>query len=183
MQRGFRGAGVGTGGCSMRDRTRRPRIFLYKLHGFARLVYRGGTGTVSYSDSPSKIADERVALIFGTSYKLQYVDPFLFLAYQLRRWDARGGEARRGDWVWVHGRPHQRNTRSGTAPKQHKAVVWRSLHRNRQKKCRRRSSSLRSSLMHKPGQVLVNACGARCFLDEQLSVDELAGPVSPRRKI
>ena len=26
-----------------------------------------------------------------------------------------------------------------------------------------------------PEQVHVNACGARCFLDEQLSVDELAG--------
>jgi hypothetical protein len=25
------------------------------------------------------------ALIFGTTYKLQYVDPFLFLVYQLRR--------------------------------------------------------------------------------------------------
>ena len=41
---------------------------------------------MSYSDSPTKIEDDRVALIFGTSNKLQYVDPFLFLAYQLRRW-------------------------------------------------------------------------------------------------
>ena len=25
-------------------------------------------------------------MIFGTSYKLQYMDPFLFLVYELRRW-------------------------------------------------------------------------------------------------
>ena len=61
------------------------RIFLYKLHGSLDW-YFGKGGTVSYSDSPSKVEDENLALIFGTSYKLQYVDPFLFLAYELRRW-------------------------------------------------------------------------------------------------
>ena len=43
-------------------------------------------GKVTYSDSPTTIDDDDTALIFGTSYKLQYVDPFLFLAYELRRW-------------------------------------------------------------------------------------------------
>ena len=61
------------------------RIFLYKLHGSLDWYFEED-GTVSYSDSPSMIADEKLALIFGTSYKLQYIDPFLFLAYQLRRW-------------------------------------------------------------------------------------------------
>jgi hypothetical protein len=63
-----------------------PRpLLLYKLHGSTdwRLT---DDGRVEYIDSPSMIDDERVALIFGVSYKLQYVDPFLFLAYELRRW-------------------------------------------------------------------------------------------------
>ena len=60
-------------------------ILLYKLHGSADW-YFGEDGRVRYYDSPSSIEDEQLALIFGTSYKLQYVDPFLYLAYELRRW-------------------------------------------------------------------------------------------------
>ncbi len=60
-------------------------LILYKLHGSVDW-YFDKDDRVTYSDSPSTIKDEEVALIFGTSYKLQYVDPFLFLAYELRRW-------------------------------------------------------------------------------------------------
>ena len=60
-------------------------LMLYKLHGSADW-YFDKDGRVTYSDSPSTIKDEEIALIFGTSYKLQYVDPFLFFAYELRRW-------------------------------------------------------------------------------------------------
>ncbi len=37
-----------------------------------------------YSADPSSIED--AAIIFGTTYKFQYKDPFLFLAYEFRRW-------------------------------------------------------------------------------------------------
>ena len=60
-------------------------LMLYKLHGSVDW-YFSEDGRVTYSDSPSTIKDEDVSLIFGTSYKLQYIDPFLFLAYELRRW-------------------------------------------------------------------------------------------------
>ena len=58
---------------------------LYKLHGSTDWYFTKD-GRVSYSDSTSSIENDEIALIFGTSYKLQYVDPFLFLAYELRRW-------------------------------------------------------------------------------------------------
>ena len=60
-------------------------LLLYKLHGSVDWDF-DDDGKVTYSDSPSAIKDKEGALIFGTSYKLQYVDPFLFLAYELRRW-------------------------------------------------------------------------------------------------
>ena len=60
-------------------------ILLYKLHGSMDWEVQPD-GKVSYVDSPSSINRDNVAMIFGTSYKLQYVDPFLFLAYELRRW-------------------------------------------------------------------------------------------------
>ena len=60
-------------------------LLLYKLHGSTDWFFTED-GRVTYSDSPSSIKNEEIALIFGTSYKLQYVDPFLFLAYELRRW-------------------------------------------------------------------------------------------------
>ncbi|MYC97567.1 MAG: hypothetical protein F4X14_21655 [Caldilineaceae bacterium SB0661_bin_32] len=60
-------------------------IMLYKLHGSVDWSFNED-GKVRYFDSPSSIRDEDVAIIFGTSYKLQYIDPFLFCAYELRRW-------------------------------------------------------------------------------------------------
>ena len=60
-----------------------PDIFLYKLHGSADWK-RDEDGSLTYVDTPSSI--DEAALIFGATYKLQYLDPFLFFAYQFRRW-------------------------------------------------------------------------------------------------
>jgi hypothetical protein len=60
-------------------------LYLYKLHGSIDWMWESETGRLTFSDSSSTIKVEDGALIFGTSYKLQYVDPFLFLVYQLRR--------------------------------------------------------------------------------------------------
>ena len=60
-------------------------IFLYKLHGSTDWQ-RHPEKTLTYSDSTSAVKDEDVAMIFGTAYKLQYIDPFLFFAYEFRKW-------------------------------------------------------------------------------------------------
>lgn len=57
-------------------------IYLYKLHGSTDWMYEGDD--LIFFDDPSPISD--AAIIFGTSYKLQYRDPFLFLAYEFRKW-------------------------------------------------------------------------------------------------
>ena len=59
-------------------------LLLYKLHGSMDWMFTEDND-VTYWDDPVSIADEKIAIIFGDSYKLQYIDPFLFLAYQLRR--------------------------------------------------------------------------------------------------
>lgn len=56
-------------------------ILLYKLHGsmdWKKLK----TGTVQESNN---VSPEDTAIIFGTSYKLQYIDPFLYLVNMLRK--------------------------------------------------------------------------------------------------
>ena len=60
-------------------------LLLYKLHGSLDWLTEED-GRVKYLDSPSAIEDDDVAIVFGGSYKRQYVDPFLFLAYEFRRW-------------------------------------------------------------------------------------------------
>jgi NAD-dependent SIR2 family protein deacetylase len=60
-------------------------LYLYKLHGSIDWIRDINNGKLTYSDSTSKIKVDEGELIFGTTYKLQYVDPFLFLVYQLRR--------------------------------------------------------------------------------------------------
>ncbi len=59
-------------------------IYLYKLHG--SIDWRRAGGELTSVDNPLAIGDDDVAMIFATAYKLQYVDPFLFFAYELRRW-------------------------------------------------------------------------------------------------
>jgi hypothetical protein len=60
-------------------------IFLYKLHGSIDWT-RNANGNLTFYETPSHIDAEDLAIIFGTTYKLQYVDPFLFCAYELRKW-------------------------------------------------------------------------------------------------
>jgi hypothetical protein len=59
-------------------------FYLYKLHGSIDWV-RDQHGKLTFSDSTSNIKSDDGQIIFGLTYKLQYVDPFLFLVYQLRR--------------------------------------------------------------------------------------------------
>ena len=60
-------------------------LLLYKLHGSVDWLFTEDS-RVTYSDTPSNIRSAKIALIFGTPYKLQYIDPFLFFVYELRRW-------------------------------------------------------------------------------------------------
>lgn len=61
-----------------------PNIYLYKLHGSIDWGYEDGI--LNDYDQASMIAIDSLAIIFGTSYKLQYLDPFLFFAYEFRKW-------------------------------------------------------------------------------------------------
>ena len=58
-------------------------IFLYKLHGSIDWI-RDDNGSLTYRNS-SSILPEKLEIIFGTTYKLQYIDPFLFFAYEFRK--------------------------------------------------------------------------------------------------
>jgi len=62
-----------------------PDIYLYKLHGSIDWERAAKTKEVSYIDGIAKNPE----LIFGTAYKLQYVDPFLFLFSEFRHYSLR----------------------------------------------------------------------------------------------
>lgn len=60
-----------------------PVIYLYKLHGsidWERDIEKGGV--LKEVDSIPDVPD----LIFGTDYKMQYIDPYLFSLYELRKY-------------------------------------------------------------------------------------------------
>lgn len=59
-----------------------PDIYLYKLHGSINWYRDRSQGNIlKISAAPHASPD----LIFGTDYKMQYIDPYLFYAYELRR--------------------------------------------------------------------------------------------------
>ena len=57
-------------------------IFLYKLHGSIDWI-READGELIACDNLQD--DEENEIIFGTAYKMQYADPFLFFAYEFRK--------------------------------------------------------------------------------------------------
>jgi hypothetical protein len=60
-----------------------PDIYLYKLHGSIDWYRDKDDGnTLKHSAAPHASPD----LIFGTDYKMQYIDPYLFFAYEFRRY-------------------------------------------------------------------------------------------------
>jgi hypothetical protein len=64
------------------DEATEDGIYLYKLHGSIDWAWTSD-GFVEEVDK--SVYGDDSAIIFGTSYKLQYLDPFLFLVYEFRR--------------------------------------------------------------------------------------------------
>lgn len=85
VQRGFEGRRWDWRLFDDTDEEERKPLLLYKLHGSTDWT-QDADGNLTYVDDPARIPADGVAIIFGTTYKLQYVDPFLFFAYELRRW-------------------------------------------------------------------------------------------------
>ena len=147
-------------------------LILYKLHGSVDW-YFDKDSRVTYSDSPSTIQDEDVALIFGTSYKLQYVDPFLFLAYELRRWTLDAARV-----IVCIGYGFNDDHING--------ILQQSLRQNQARKllavigpsddetAGMEHISDQLQLKAQKDQIVVKACGAKEFLDSALTIAELS---------
>ena len=58
-------------------------IYFYKMHGSINWK-RNQDGFLTFSDEVNQIMEPD--LIFGTNYKLQYTDPYLFYAYEFRKY-------------------------------------------------------------------------------------------------
>lgn len=64
------------------ERPEEPEIYLYKLHGSLDWKRCTDTQIVKFVDNIPNIPD----LIFGTQYKMQYIDPYLFLISEFRHY-------------------------------------------------------------------------------------------------
>ncbi len=144
-------------------------ILLYKLHGSMDWSFTDN-GTVTYSDTTSTIKSENIALIFGTSYKLQYVDPFLFLAYELRRWTLDTARI-----IVCIGYGFKDDHING--------ILKQSLRQNRDRKILAvigpnnqddRKQHISELLNVKDDQIEIRACGAKKFLSSDLTIASLS---------
>ena len=122
-------------------------------------------------DDSSAIDHDRVALIFGTAYKMQYTDPFLFLAYELRRWTLDISRL-----IITVGYGFQDDHING--------ILEQALRQNEARRIlavvepsaveRERRDQIRRLLKAQKTQIVVWPIGARCFLTERLTMDALA---------
>ncbi len=144
-------------------------LLLYKLHGSLDWYFKDGQ--VLYSDAPTKIKADEIALIFGTSYKLQYVDPFLFFAYELRRWTL--DSARLIICIGY-----------GFNDEHINGILGQALSRNNERKllavfgpsddCDTLNVKIANLLGANPSQMIVDNSGARQFLESGLRISRLA---------
>ena len=148
-------------------------LMLYKLHG--SVDWSMENGKVRFLDSTSGIADENSALIFGTAYKLQYVDPFLFLAYELRRWTLDSARV----MICVG---------YGFNDDHINGILQQSLRQDRTRKLLAvvgpgdgaatacdEQNRISQQLDTSKDQIVVSATGAKDFLEKQLTIASLAG--------
>ena len=156
-------------------------LLLYKLHGSLDWSF-SADGRVSYSDSPSHIDPENMALIFGTSYKLQYVDPFLFLAYELRRWTLDTARI-----IVCIGYGFNDDHING--------ILQQSLRQDRDRKllavlrpddekfaCKEKQRLVKQ-LTAQEDQIISKACGAKKFLDKYLNLEFLGSLFPPEEDL
>ena len=148
-------------------------LLLYKLHGSLDWSFNREE-RVTYSDSTATIKSENMALIFGTSYKLQYVDPFLFLAYELRRWTLDAARL-----IVCIGYGFDDDHING--------ILQQSLRQNRERKllavvgpgdtlaASDAKKRICNQLSVDNNQIKVKACGAKEFLNKYLTLDFLGG--------
>ena len=156
-------------------------LLLYKLHGSLDWSFNED-GRVSYSDSPSHIDPENMALIFGTSYKLQYVDPFLFYAYELRRWTLDTARI-----IVCIGYGFNDDHING--------ILQQSLRQDRNRKllavlrpddekfaCKEKQRLVKQ-LTAQEDQIISKACGAKKFLDKYLNLEFLGSLFPPEEDL
>ena len=156
-------------------------LMLYKLHGSVDW-YFSEDDRVTYSDSPSAIKDEDISLIFGTSYKLQYIDPFLFLAYELRRWTLDSARI-----IVCIGYGFNDNHING--------ILQQSLRQNRERKLlavigpsnesttTNQKKRILELLKAQEDQIEAQACGAKEFLDSRLTIASLSELFPPEEAL
>lgn len=145
-----------------------PPIFLYKLHGSLDWYFKDGQ--VQYADVTPPIKPEEFALIFGTSYKLQYLDPFLFLAYELRRWTLKAVRI-----IICIG--------FGFNDEHINGILGQALRQNKEQKLLAvigpeeplgEKDRIASELKVDSDRIIVEASGAKLFLESGLSIAKLA---------
>jgi hypothetical protein len=63
-----------------------PQIILYKLHGSINWKRNGTTKELYSVEQTESVESEQMEIIFGRDFKLEAADPYLFYAYEFRRY-------------------------------------------------------------------------------------------------
>ena len=147
-------------------------LLLYKLHGSTDWMLNDD-GSVICRDSSAAIDHGRAALIFGTAAKIQYTDPFLYLAYELRRWTLDTARL-----IVTIGYGFQDDHING--------ILEQALRQDRARRLlavvepagkrigEERRALVERVLNAKGGQIVVSPVGAKCFLEESFNLAMLA---------
>lgn len=155
-------------------------LMLYKLHGSVDWYLEDGR--VTYSDSPSAIKDEEIALIFGTSYKLQYIDPFLFLAYELRRWTL--DSARIIVCVgYGFNDDHINGILKQSLRQDRKRIILAVIGPNNESSTTDKKRRISEILEAEEDQIKTQACRAKEFLDNHLTIASLSKLFPPEEDL
>jgi hypothetical protein len=149
-------------------------FYLYKLHGSIDWVKDPVSGKLTFSDSTSKIKIDDGQIIFGLTYKLQYVDPFLFLVYQLRRLSLEAKLILVVGYGFAdeHINGILRQALRGNSEKRLIAVTWPAGTKPDDEKQRdfEQFISRQLELPDTDGKVIVRIAPAKKFLGEELSI-------------
>ena len=160
-----------------------PQVVLYKLHGSINWKRNSETKELFCVKQVQSVNAEEMEVIFGREFKLEAADPYLFFAYMFRNLSLLTRLIVTLGYGFGDAHINKMLTQSlRTDPERHLLVIQRC----QEKDCVAKANEISTVLdlgTDRKGQVIVQACSAKQFLETPNLAESLVKLIPPSKDV